>query len=268
MKLTVNHTTHYNYGVPASYALQQLRIRPQASPSQTVTQWQMQLEGAETQASFTDQHGNVVDLVEFLPDTQDVSLTVSGEIETFDTAGVQGLHTSLMPLWCYLNQTPLTAAGKHVRAIADDIRSDEAKTDDISRLHALSARILEHAKYQQSGASVDTTAEAALERGSGVCQDHAHIFLSVARLLGFPARYVSGYLMMSDRIDQDASHAWAEVHIDGLGWVGFDVSNEISPDERYVHIARGLDYRECAPTTGFIMGAAQEKLVVSLQVQQ
>lgn len=231
-------------------------------------QWQMQFEGAETQASFSDQHGNVVDLVEFLPNTQNVSVTVSGEVETFDTAGVQGPHTSLMPLWCYLIQTPLTAAGKHIHAIADSVRLDKSKTDDVSRLHALSALILARAKYQQTSTSVDTNAETALERGYGVCQDHAHIFLSVARLLGYPARYVSGYLMMSDRIDQDASHAWAEVHIDGLGWVGFDVSNEISPDERYVHIARGLDYRECAPTTGFIMGAAQEKLVVSLQVQQ
>ncbi len=54
------------------------------------------------------------------------------------------------------------------------------------------------------------------------------------RLLGFPARYVSGYLMMNDRIDQEATHAWAEAYIPDIGWVGFDVSNGISPDERYI----------------------------------
>jgi transglutaminase-like putative cysteine protease len=268
MKLTINHTTHYHYDSAASYALQQLRIRPQDSATQSVTAWQMQIQGAQTQASFTDQHGNMVDLVEFLPEAKDVSVIVSGQIETRDTAGVQGAHTTLMPLWCYLGETLLTAGGTRVQALVDEIIADKTKTDDVSRLHALSEIILRDVSYATEGMSVDTTAEAALERGSGVCQDHAHIFLSVARKLGYPARYVSGYLMMDTQIDQDASHAWAEVHLDGLGWVGFDVSNAMSPDDRYVHIARGMDYRECAPTTGFIMGAGQEKLVVSLQVQQ
>ena len=78
----------------------------------------------------------------------------------------------------------------------------------------------------------------------------------------------SGYLMMNDRIDQDASHAWAEAHIGGLGWVGFDVSNGISPDERYVRIATGLDYRGAAPVSGMRMGTSGESMIVSVQVQQ
>ncbi|MEM7291095.1 MAG: transglutaminase family protein, partial [Pseudomonadota bacterium] len=98
--------------------------------------------------------------------------------------------------------------------------------------------------------------------------DHAHIFLGAARMLGFPARYVSGYLMLNDRVDQDASHAWTEVHVDGLGWVGFDISNRISPDERYIPVATGLDYLETAPISGMRFGASSESMVVNLQVQQ
>ena len=86
--------------------------------------------------------------------------------------------------------------------------------------------------------------------------------------MGFPARYVSGYLLLSDMIDQDASHGWAEAHIAGLGWVGFDVSNGISPDERYVRVATGLDYKEAAPISGMRFGESGESLIVSLQVQQ
>jgi transglutaminase-like putative cysteine protease len=63
-----------------------------------------------------------------------------------------------------------------------------------------------------------------------VCQDHAHVFIGAARLLGVPARYVSGYLLMDASTAQDAGHAWAEAHVPGLGWVGFDPSNEICPD--------------------------------------
>ena len=117
---------------------------------------------------------------------------------------------------------------------------------------------------------IDTTAEEALTLGDGgVCQDHANIFISAARLSGLPARYVSGYLMMNDRVDQDATHAWAEACMSNdLGWVGFDVSNGVSPDERYVRIAVGRDARDAAPIDGLRMGSADEKLIVSLQVQQ
>ena len=79
---------------------------------------------------------------------------------------------------------------------------------------------------------------------------------------------MSGYLLMTDRVDQDASHAWAEAHVDGLGWVGFDVSNGISPDEKYVRIAIGRDARDAAPVSGLRMGVAAESMIVSLQVQQ
>ena len=73
---------------------------------------------------------------------------------------------------------------------------------------------------------------------------------------------------MNDRTHQDASHAWAEAHVDGLGWVGFDISNGISPDARYVRVATGLDYREAAPISGLRFGHGHETMDVSIHVQQ
>ena len=104
--------------------------------------------------------------------------------------------------------------------------------------------------------------------GSGVCQDHAHIFIGIARALDIPARYVSGYLMMDDRIDQEATHAWAEAHVEHLGWVGFDISNGISPDQRYVRLATGRDYRDAAPITGISIGATTRELSVQVAVER
>ena len=265
MRLAIKHVTQYDYGVPATYALQQIRVRPQSSNSQTVFDWQMELENAHIQASFRDQHGNFVDLIELAPGAAHVRLSVTGEIETRETNGILGKHMLPMPLWFYLRQTRLTQAGDEIRTLIEAIGPTK---NDVSSLHQLSAEILQSVSYTTGETSTETTAESALQHQSGVCQDHTHIFLSAAREMGFPARYVSGYLMMNDRVDQDASHAWAEAHIDGLGWVGFDVSNAISPDERYVQIARGLDYAGAAPTAGFIVGAQQENLIVSLQVQQ
>ena len=74
--------------------------------------------------------------------------------------------------------------------------------------------------------------------------------------------------MMNDRIEQEASHAWAEAHIDGLGWVGFDISNGISPDERYVRVATGRDYRDAAPVTGISFGNTTQELEVAVAVEQ
>jgi transglutaminase-like putative cysteine protease len=69
-------------------------------------------------------------------------------------------------------------------------------------------------------------------------------------------------------MDQEAGHAWAEAHVAGLGWVGFDVSNAISPDDRYVRVATGRDYRDAAPVTGVSLGAGGSELSVQLQVSQ
>ena len=128
--------------------------------------------------------------------------------------------------------------------------------------------IAERVRYETGKTHSETTIEDALEAGHGVCQDHAHIFVSAARLLGHPARYVSGYLMLLDRVEQDASHAWAEAHVEGIGWIGFDPSNGICPDERYVRVATGLDYRDAAPISGLRYGDGGEDMEVSLQVQQ
>jgi len=139
---------------------------------------------------------------------------------------------------------------------------------DLDRLHALSAVIRETVAYEIGATHAGSTVEQALAAGRGVCQDHAHIFVACARELGVPARYVSGYLMLDDRTTQEAAHAWAEAHVEGLGWVGFDVSNGISPDARYVRVATGLDYAEAAPVRGTTYGGAGEALSVEIEVAQ
>ena len=145
---------------------------------------------------------------------------------------------------------------------------DLPQGDPLDVLHALSEVIRARITYQTGASHPDWGAEEAIAAGCGVCQDHAHVFVSCARVLGYPARYVSGYLMMDDRITQEATHAWAEAHLDGLGWVGFDVSNGISPDQRYVRVATGLDYGQAAPVIGSRLGAAGEALNVQLEVAQ
>ena len=266
MRLKILHTTTYHFDRPVPYGLQQLRLIPKSRSGQTVLNWTMEIEGGRAETEYTDHHQNRVSLISFDSDATSIVVHCEGEVETADMAGVTGRHGGFAPLWYFLKSTELTRAGPRVRALAKGLKEEEA--EDIPRLHALSARILAAVPYEIGVTHAATSAEEAVEHGSGVCQDHAHIFIAAARSMGYPARYVSGYLMMNDRVHQDASHAWAECHVEPLGWVGFDISNGISPDTRYVQVATGLDYREAAPVSGLRYGASGEAMSIDIQVQQ
>lgn len=266
MLLTISHTTTYRYDESVPYGVQQLRLTPKPYHGQKVIRWETTVEGGHQELEYEDHNLNRVQLIKVFPHQKELIIRCEGEVETVDRNGIVGAHISHIPLWLYRRSTKLTKCGSGVKKIIKSV-GDEF-SDELSQLHTLSAKIHEAVSYNTGNTIVNTTAEQAIEAGAGVCQDHSHIFVSAARKLGFAARYVSGYLMMDDRIEQDATHAWAEAYITGLGWVGFDVSNQISPDHRYVRVASGLDYRDCAPITGLRLGSGNEDLIVYLQVQQ
>ncbi len=266
MRLKILHITTYRFEQPVPYGLQQLRLVPKSRTGQAIVWWHMEIEGGRKQTEFNDHHQNRVTLISFDPQATSIVVHCEGEVETADLHGVIGKHAGHTPLWFFRRSTELTRAGPHVRRLAKGLR--EEHEEDIPRLHALSGRILEEVPWEVGITHAATSAEEAVEHGRGVCQDHAQIFVAAARSMGYPARYVSGYLMMEDRVHQDASHAWAEAHVEGFGWVGFDISNGISPDARYVRVATGLDYREAAPVSGLRYGAGGEALSIDIQVQQ
>jgi len=265
MHLRITHKTQYNYDLPIEYALQKVRLRPVTSDLQNIEDWQLDIEGGKIETSYIDHYGNHVDLVSASVGTQKLIIKAQGVINTNDAAGVWGRVYGRAPLWHFSQSTPLTRPGKRIEKLA---RAVEKAGNVLDGLHDLSAAVIKAVPYETGHTNTSITAEGAVEIGRGVCQDHANIFISAARVAKLPARYVSGYLMMNEQVDQDATHAWAEVHVDGLGWVGFDVSNGVAPDERYARIAIGRDAHDAAPISGLRHGLANESLIVSLQVQQ
>ncbi|MBE1284487.1 MAG: transglutaminase family protein [Rhodobacteraceae bacterium] len=264
MRLTIQHTTRYSFDEPVSFGLQQLRKTPKNTPNQHVLEWHTHVKGGQKELSFEDHHHNVTELISITPGVDTLDLISEGQVELNDTHGVVGRHRGPSPLWLYARPTDLTEARAGVRELIRGL--DTGDTVDI--LHKLSARIRNEVAYEIGVSHSGWSAEDAIEAGNGVCQDHAHVFIACARKLGRPARYVSGYLMLNDRTTQDAMHAWAEAHVEGLGWVGFDVSNGISPDARYVRVSTGLDYSDAAPVSGTRIGGAGEVLDVQIEVAQ
>ena len=118
--------------------------------------------------------------------------------------------------------------------------------------------------------SNETTAIVAYQQKKGVCQDQAHIMISAARSIGIPARYVNGYMHNNSHSSEfQSTHAWAEFYIENLGWVGFDPTNNCSPDERYIRVSCGLDANYAAPIKGVFYGRSNsngsiEKLKISV----
>lgn len=265
MKLTISHTTTYDYEEPVPYGLLQLRLTPKTIGNQRVESWRTAIAGASRQVRFDDHFANAVELVRLDADSSQIQVTASGEVETTNTDGVFSSEQGSSPLWLFLRDTPLTSPGAMTTGLIKDL---PVGFTDLSVAHELAARVRDAIDYEPGATTVDVTAEEAMTRGRGVCQDHAHVFLAAARLIELPARYVSGYLLLDDTSDQQATHAWAEAWIEDLGWVGFDISNRMCPDERYVRVAIGLDYREASPISGIRFGSGNENLQVDVQVQQ
>jgi len=264
MRLKITHRTEYAYDAPVSYALQRIRLSPQTGPTQTVEKWDIRVEGAIEQLRFDDHFGNETRLMSLEGEPHTIAIIAEGEVTTEEGAGVFGPHGAIAPLWLFERPTALTEPGEGITRLVSEVDAGE----DLARLHHLMALIGERVEYIAGATGTATTAEEALALGKGVCQDQAQIFSAAARAIGFPARYVSGYLMMEESASQLASHAWAEAHVPSIGWVAFDPPNGISPDERYVRLAVGRDYRDAAPVSGIRLGTADERLAVNITVEQ
>lgn len=264
MRLKIHHVTRYRFEEPVTFALQQVRKTPKSSHQQKVLSWSTRVSGGRKELAFEDHHHNLTELITFDRDSSEIEIVSEGEVEIEDTNGVVGRHHGPAPLWLYRRQTRATEAKGGVLALT----RASAEAPELERLHALSETIRGAVAYEIGASRPDWSAEDALAVGRGVCQDHTHVFLACARELGIPARYVSGYLMLNDRTTQDAMHAWAEAYVEGIGWVGFDVANGISPDARYVRVATGLDYSDAAPVAGTRIGGAGEALDVQIEVAQ
>ncbi len=254
MDLTVRHQTLYHYKRPPNRVSLLLRLFPSRFDGQHVKSWTVTANGKPVSSSAINSFGDVEAFVQIFNPDSELLIEAFGEVETRDCNGLVAALKSDVPADVYLRSTGLTAADAAILALAEGISGD----DWLSRLHKLSAKIRDVVAYVPGHTTSETTAAEALAFGKGVCQDHAHIFVAAARSLGVPARYVAGYYLSdSGTLAVNETHGWAEAMIDGLGWVGFDITNGVSTTDHYVRLCSGLDAHEAAPVRGAVFGAEQ-----------
>jgi transglutaminase-like putative cysteine protease len=261
MRLSIRHATTYTYDPPADRCALRLRLYPPTFGAQRVLAWQVSVNGQVVPALLTAATGDRESIWTCTASGAQVEIVAAGDVETSDHSGVvRGLKDSTRP-GVYLRTTRLTEADRKIEALAAAVASKSA----LDRLHALMAAVHEAVAYTPAATNTNTTAAQALKLGKGVCQDHAHVFISAARALKVPARYIVGYLLALDT-KLTETHAWAEAYAPDIGWVGFDPANGICPTDRYVRLACGLDSADAAPIRGSVAGTPQERLSASVDI--
>lgn len=274
MKLTVTHVTEYTYDTPQKAVLQSLRLVPSEFSGQRVTDWTIAVEGGVMGSRFRDGAGDQTETWRVRGPVHGMKVSVSGAVETTDMAGVLRGHREKVPPLAYLRSTRMTRGDKALADLTATALEGVSETAKLDRAHALAEAITAAVVFTSGSTDSTTTATEALADGKGVCQDFAHLMIAAAIGAGIPARYVAGYLFAGDDADAtaiaaaSASHAWAELFIDGLGWVGFDPTNECCPDDRYIRLCSGYDAFDAAPIRGLASGAGAEQLKVAVAVLQ
>jgi len=263
MQLTVRHATAYTYDPPARRSALRLRLYPPTFDAQRVVSWAVSVNGQAVTPLLTTATGDRVAIWTSFASGAEVEVIAGGELVTTDTAGVvRGLREVARPN-VFLRTTPLTEPDKAIDKLAGGILGNSV----LEKMHALMAAVRGAVDYISASTTSATTAAQALKQGAGVCQDHAHVFISAARVLKVPARYVVGYLLAEDT-KLTETHAWAEAYVPDIGWVGFDPANKVCPTERYVRLSCGIDSGDAAPIRGSVAGASEERLSASVDISE
>jgi transglutaminase-like putative cysteine protease len=265
MRIHIDHETRYQYDAPVRGVCQVLRLRPRPHDGQHIVSWRIDVDVDGKLREGEDAFGNHLLLLSADGPIEALTLHVAGEVDTQDAAGVLSGVPELLPPEVYTRETALTLIDPDLAVFARDTagRGD----DPLAKLHALLAGVHAEVAYEMRPGAAPTTAAGAFAERRGACQDLAHIFIACARHLGAPARYVSGHHARLDGVvEQEASHAWAEALVPGLGWVGFDPSTGACPAERHVRVACGFDHLSAAPVRGSRLGGGTERLSIRLAV--
>ena len=263
MRLYVNHRSEYSFTQPQARLIQLLRLTPGNHAGQSVVHWSIEVDRNARLKRARDGYGNEATMLYVDGPIERIVLTVTGEVLTEDRAGVIGATPEPLPPVYFLQPTTLTAPSAE---ILEFVRALDPGDDHLAAAHLLADTIHDRLGRSAPDATVDQRAAVRLEEGKADAQGAAHLLIAAARVARIPARYVAGHLYRAEETETHAAHGWAELFIDGYGWIGFDPHEGHCPTEGHVRIAIGLDHREAAPLSGARIGGGAEALAVDVHV--
>ena len=289
MLLDVRHVTQYHYDAFVRESVMELWMQPQKSATQRLVSFELEVEPPAQMFSYADNYGNAVYHFDVPQPHERLTIVARSQVETsapqelpeaLDQGEWDRARSDFVRGECFDFLTPHGFA-VHTQALgkfmADKGVDELRRYDPLTSVRALSTLLYKAFDYEPGVTTADSPIDHALESGRGVCQDFAHIMIAICRSWGLPARYVSGYLFTNrgdgakpgaDRSDPDATHAWVEVFLPSLRWVGFDPTNNVTAAERHIAVAVGRDYADVPPSQGVFKGEAESQLLVGVSVRR
>jgi transglutaminase-like putative cysteine protease len=282
MRYTIRHITRFTYDTPISESVMEVRMQPRSDGLQRCLHFVLMTSPGARIMLHQDHDGNTVHHFDIPARHSRLTVTADALVESeepqplahqlgpdawprLDAIAASGEH------WEHLAPSLFARTGPALQEFANEIRLERGH-DPLVTLRWLMGEMYARFEYSPKSTRVDSPIEEALAARRGVCQDFAHIFITLARSLGIPSRYVSGYLFRdaarAHRSSDGATHAWAETLLPDVGWVGFDPTNNLVADERHIRVASGRDYADVPPTRGVYKGttAVRSELSVAVQV--
>lgn len=264
MRLQIHHQTEYRFTEPQTRVVQMLRLTPASHIGQNIVHWRIDVDCDARLKQSGDGFGNIASMLYLDGPVERIGLHVYGEVLTEDRAGVVSGAIEPLPSVVFTRTTDLTSPDKRILDLARDHASDEP----LSRAHALNSAVYNMIRGTPRRSTVVRPASEIAAAGSGCSMDMAHVLIAAARASGFAARFVTGYIYSEepDSGHEQAPHFWAEIDVPGYSWIGFDPANDHCPDDRYVRVAKGLDFRDAAPISGARVGGGHEVLNIGVDV--
>ena len=264
MRLTVDHRTTYRFSEPQTRLVQLLRLTPPSTHDQAVASWRIDVSCDARTRTHRDGFGNIITMLYIDGPVSEVEIAVAGEVLTSHSNGVVHGAPEPLPPALFLRPTPLTKADAALNAWTREVTSGASL---LERLHGLNCALNARFEVDRGRAEPGVTSAEAFTRASATPRDLAQMFIAGARLLGAPARYVSGYVLEADA-HRPSPHGWAEAHVERIGWIGFDPCLGVSPEERHIRVAAALDAAGAAAVSGSRLGDGTEAMKVDVKVRR
>ena len=280
MIYSVRHTTTFRYEPAVRESVMEVRLQPRSDGEQRCLNFTLDVEPMANIKQYRDFTGNTVHHFDIAGSHAQVKVTAQSTVEvqsvpaprpanSGDWADLDAL-VAANDHWEMLLPSHFAHSSERLEQLAMVLRC-ERRGNPLALLTLLNEQIYRMFAYVPNSTKVDSPIEEALRTRQGVCQDFAHILITLVRRLNVPCRYVSGYMFHREEDEKDrslegASHAWVEALVPGLGWVAFDPTNNLVGGDRHIRVAIGRDYADVPPTRGVYKGEAQSELSVAVTV--
>ncbi|HET7421806.1 MAG TPA: transglutaminase family protein [Candidatus Dormibacteraeota bacterium] len=269
MRFEIVHSTRYHYTGPIAETMMEVRLQPMDGNGQRCIDFKLELSHGIKPRTYVDGYGNHVHYFNLVKPHAGLAVISRSTVETGlgpDADPGEELVQDFLRFRTPVKDVPGVRELAQRHAISD-------LSSSIAVEHALDELTLTISReytYDTKVTNVYSAVDDVLALKAGVCQDFAHLFIAVARTMGVPARYVSGYIHLPKWGNKatTASHAWAEAWIEGRGWIGFDATHPVRTTPHHVRLAVGRDYTDAAPTRGIYVGSAGSTMTISVKTRQ